>query len=103
MRTLADAFRESADAAEAGQYDKALECLIWIHDHPDPANPSSEMFRRANGFLALGVLASVYAPAKTALAALVADKRGRVAAGQADAATQADLRALEAALRNAGP
>jgi hypothetical protein len=103
MRTLADAFKESGDAAGAGDYAKALELLIWIHDHPDPDDPRSEMYRRAGGFMGLSVLAGVYAPAKYALTGLVAIKREQVAAGQADAATQADLRALEAALRNAGP
>jgi hypothetical protein len=101
MRTLAGAFGESADAVQAGDYAKALELLIWIHDHPDPANPPSEMFRRAYGFLALGVLAGVYAPAKAVLLDLVASKRAQVAASAASIAVQADLRSLEAALRHA--
>lgn len=103
MQTLAGAFKESGDAAEAGDHARALELLIWIHDNPDPADPSSEMFRRAYGFLALGALAGVYAPAKQALTELVATKRAEVAAGNANAATQADLRALEAALQRAEP
>lgn len=101
MQTLADAFKQSADAAQAGQYDKALELLIWIHDNPDASHPSSEMFRRACGFLAFGALAGVYEPAKTALTDLVAKKRQQVAAGGANKATEADLRALEAALLHA--
>src|SRR4051794_2140103 len=100
MRTLADAFKESADAATAGDYAKALELLIWIHDNPDPSHPSNEMFRRAHGFLALGVLAGVYEPAKAALVRLITVKRDQVAAGTADTAMQADLRSLEAALRH---
>jgi hypothetical protein len=59
------------------------------------------MFRRAYGFLALGVLAGVYEPAKKALIDLVTKKREQVAAGLADRATEADLRALEEALRHA--
>lgn len=101
MHTLAQAFEASAQAAATGDYDTALRLLIWIHDNPDLADPSSEMFRRAYGFLALGVLAGVYAPAKTALLDLVTNKRAQVAAGQASKQTQADLRALEAALRHA--
>lgn len=102
MRNLKDAFHESGDAVAAGDYAKALELLIWIHDNPNPAEPSSEMFRRAYGFLALGMLAGVYDPAKKALIDLVSKKREQVAAGLADAATKADLRALEAALQHAG-
>lgn len=98
MRTLADTFTESAEAVKAGDYDKALKALIWIHDNPNPADPSSELFRRAYGFLALGVLAKEYEPAKKALIDLVTKKRERVAAGLADAATEADLGALEAAM-----
>ncbi|MFC5550991.1 hypothetical protein [Massilia aerilata] len=100
MRTLADALQESADAAEAHDYAKALELLVWIHDNPNPADPSSEMFRRAYGFLAFGVLAGVYEPAKAKLIELVTAKRAQVAAGLADDATKADLRALEARLRD---
>jgi hypothetical protein len=103
MRNLADTFKDSAGAVQAGEYDKALEALLWIHDNPNPADPSSEVFRRAYGFLALGVLAEAYEPAKKALIGLVAEKRDRVAAGVADDATKADLRALEAALRDPGP
>jgi hypothetical protein len=36
MRTLGDVFEESANAATAGDYAKALELLTWIHDNPDP-------------------------------------------------------------------
>lgn len=100
MRNLADAFKASGDAVQAGDYAKALELLIWIHDHPEPA-PSSEMFRRACGFSSLGVLAGVYPPAKQALVALVTAKRDQVAAGGASDAVQADLRSLEAALQHA--
>lgn len=101
MRTLAEAFKESADAVKAGQFDKALELLIWIHDHPEP-EPRSEMFRRACGFSALGVLATVYEPARAALVDLVEKKRASLSANPADVPTAADLRALEAALRTMG-
>jgi hypothetical protein len=101
MRNLADTFKESADAATAGDFAKALECLVWMHDNPDLADPRSEVFRRAHGFFALGVLASVYEPAKTKLVSLVMTKREQVAAGQANDAMQADLRSLEDALRYA--
>lgn len=103
MRNLADMFKESADAVQAGRYDEALKALLWIHDNPNPADPSSEMFRRAYGFLALGVLAEAYEPAKQALIDLVMRKRERLAAGLADPATEADLRALEAAMRGLHP
>jgi hypothetical protein len=103
MRNLANTFKESADAIQAGKYDEALEALLWIHDNPNPADPSSEMFRRAYGFLALGVLAEAYEPAKLALIDLVTKKRDRVAAGLADTAIQADLRALEAAMQRLRP
>ena len=96
---MADTFQESADAVAAGDYAKALECLIWIHDNPDRSHPSTEMFRRACGFLALGTLAGVYEPAKATLIELVTAKRDRVAAGLADTATEADLRALEEVMR----
>jgi len=99
MRNLSDTFKESADAVSAGKYHEALEALLWIHDNPNPADPSSEMFRRANGFLALGVLAEAYEPAKQALIDLVMQKRAQVAAGLADTTTAADLNALEAAMR----
>lgn len=99
MRNLADTFKESADAIQAGKYDEALKALLWIHDNPNPADPSSEMFRRAYGFLALGVLAATYEPAKEALIELVTKKRDKVEAGLADTATEADLRSLEAAMR----
>lgn len=100
MRNLADTLGEAADAATAGDYAKALELLIWIHDNPNPTHPSNEMWRRAYGFLALGMLARVYEPAKAKLLDLVAAKRDQVAAGLADDATKADLRALEERLRD---
>lgn len=100
MRNLADTFKESADAVTAGDYAKALECLIWIHDNPDPSHPSNEMWRRAFGFLALGTLAEVYEPAKAKLVELVTAKRERIATGLADEAMQADLRSLEERLRD---
>lgn len=100
MRNLANTLQESADAVTAGDYAKALECLVWIHDNPDPSHPSTEMFRRAYGFLALGTLAGVYEPAKAKLTELVTAKRDQVAAGLADDATKADLRALEERLRD---
>jgi hypothetical protein len=103
MRNLKEAFGESGDAVETGDYAKALELLIWIHDNPNPADPSSELYRRAYGFLALGVLAEVYEPAKQALIDLVTKKRDRVAAGLADTATEPDLRALEAVMRRLHP
>jgi hypothetical protein len=101
MRALRDAFEKSADAIADRDYAKALELLIWIHDNPDPTAKSSEMFRRAHGFFALGVLAKVYEPAMEALKGLVAEKRVQVAAGTADAAMQVDLRSLEEALQYA--
>lgn len=101
MQPLAGAFQEVVDACTARDFDKALKGLIWIHDHPNPADPSSEMFRRAYGFATLGLLAREYEPAKTYLIDLVAQKRDSVARGTADKPTQADLRALEEALRDA--
>jgi hypothetical protein len=99
MRNLANTCTESGDAVAAGDYAKALECLIWIHDNPDPSDPRSELFRRFSGFPALGMLARVYEPAKAKLIELVTAKRKQVAAGLADDATKADLRALEEYLR----
>ena len=100
MRNLADTLKESGDAVAAGDYAKALECLIWIHDNPDPSDPRSELFRRFSSFAALGMLAGVYEPAKAKLIELVAAKRGQVAAGNADDEAKDDLRALEGALYN---
>jgi hypothetical protein len=101
MRHLVDTLKEWADATVAGNYAKALELLIWIHDNPNPADPISEMLRRDCGFHGLGLLAKHYEPAKAALVRLVAVKRDRVAAGTADDAMQADLRSLEEMLRDA--
>lgn len=103
MRNLPDTFKESGDAAAAGDFAKALELLIWIHDNPDRANPSSEIFRRANGFLALAVLARKYEPAKQALIKLVEDKRQAEAANKADDFMRADLRALQHAIDTMTP
>lgn len=99
MQTLQGKFKEVGDAIEQRQYEKALKGLLWIHDNPDPSDPSSEMFRRAYGFLALAVLAKEYEPAKTVLIDLVTKKRDSLAGGLTDEPTAADLRALEEAMR----
>lgn len=102
MDTLQTKFSEVSEAMAQGKEDVALRGLLWIHDNPEPADPSSEMFRRAYGFLAFAVLATKYAPAKEALINLIDTKKRQLAAGVSPVdvqRTRADLRSLEQAMQ----
>ncbi|ATQ74824.1 hypothetical protein CR152_10035 [Massilia violaceinigra] len=74
MEKLRDTFMTACDLIGSGNYEAALEALVWIHDNPIPDLLPSEMFRRIYGFQTWGQLAFIYPPAKQRMEDLLAKK-----------------------------
>jgi hypothetical protein len=98
MERLKDVFHRSRIALEAGDYEAALNDLIWIHDNPDHSDPSSEVFRRAYGSLAWATLANVYPPAGDSMRTLLEMKLQHLELHPEDSHAKADAAAIKAAL-----
>jgi hypothetical protein len=98
MEPLKDVFHRSRIALEAGDYETALNDLIWIHDNPDHSDPSSEVFRRAYGLLAWATLAKVYPPAEDSMRTRLEIKLQYLALHPDDSHAKADAAAMQAAL-----
>ncbi|MDQ1818048.1 hypothetical protein RBA41_32585 [Massilia sp. CCM 9210] len=74
MEKLRDTFIRACDLIGEGNYEAALEALVWIHDNPIPGPLPSEMFRRAYGFQTWGRLAAIYPPARKKMEEILAKK-----------------------------
>ena len=98
MERIKDVFNRSSKSVEAGNYAAALKDLIWIHNNPDPSDPSSEVFRRAYGLLAWATLATAYPAAAEALRRHLAEKLEHVALHPEDAHAIADVGAMRSAI-----
>ena len=58
------------ELADQGQYDAALQELVWFHEHALEQDPSLAGVRRSHALADWAVLAEAYPPAATALAAV---------------------------------
>ena len=92
------AFSRALKLTEVGDYEGALREFIWLHDNPHPTDPSSEMFRRANGFLAWAMLGNLYPPAVEKMRSLLAQKVTHLRLFPDDKRASADAGAMQQAL-----
>ena len=98
MSEQQQAFSRALQHTKAGNYAAALQEFVWLHDNPNPDDPSSEMFRRANGFLAWATLGTSYPPAADTMRDMLDAKKARLQRTPDDTFLGADARAMEAAL-----
>ncbi|MCE3606697.1 hypothetical protein LXA47_24290 [Massilia sp. P8910] len=91
MEKLRDTFMSACDLIGEGNYEAALEALVWIHDNPIPDLLPSEMFRRIYGFQTWGILASRYPAAKQKMEELLARKIEAAEKGGASTSIRADI------------
>lgn len=92
------AFSRALKSTEAGDYEAALREFVWLHDNPNPDDPSSEMFRRANGFLAWAILGTKYPAAKVKMVDLLEQKKAHLQVHPDDKFVAADAGAMQQAL-----
>jgi len=92
------AFSRALKETQDGNYAAALQEFVWLHDHPNPDDPSSEMFRRANGFLAWATLGLTYPPAAEKMREILEAKKKLLQRSPDDKFVGADVRAIQAAL-----
>jgi hypothetical protein len=98
MSEQQEAFSRALKQTKDGNYAAALKEFIWLHDNPNPGDPSSEMFRRANGFLAWATLGNLYPPAIVKMREVLEAKLEWLENAPDDKFVGADASALEAAL-----
>ncbi|QYF95595.1 hypothetical protein KY495_10840 [Massilia sp. PAMC28688] len=98
MHELKAVFKQAISAFEANDFEGALRHFVWLHDNPNRNDLSSEMFRRANGFLAWGGLATKYPPARQKLQELLAIKVAHLRDHPEDTFVKADAGAMQQAL-----
>lgn len=101
MEKLKETYIRACQLVVQGNYPDALEAFVWLHDHPLPDEPVSEVFRRACGFQAWGLLGQVYAPARKRMQEILARniataKNSRP--GKANKAVASDILVLESIL-----
>lgn len=98
MNELKDVFSRAIRSIQAGNYEAALNDFVWIHDNPDTTDPSSEMFRRANGFLAWATLGLRYPPAAAKMREVLDQKVAHLKLHPDDKFVNADAGAMQQAL-----
>lgn len=98
MSEQQEAFSRALDHTRDGNYAAALQEFVWLHDNPNPDDLSSEMFRRANGFLAWATLGTKYPPAAQKMREMLEAKRALLQRSPDDKFLGADARAMQAAL-----
>jgi hypothetical protein len=74
MEQLKETYIRACQLVVRGNYPDALEAFVWLHDNPMPDEPISEVFRRACGFQAWGLLGRVYAPARDRMQEILSGK-----------------------------
>lgn len=103
MNDSKSVFSTAVRLAENGDYEGALKNFIWLHDHPVVTDPSSEMFRRAYGFLAWATLGEKYPPATEKMRELLDEKIAYLKLHPDDAFVDADAGAMQQALQALAP
>jgi hypothetical protein len=99
VNDLKSVFAQAVQMAESGDYEEALKCFVWLHDHPLASDPSSEMFRRAFGFLAWATMGEKYPPATKKMRELLDEKIAYLKIHPDDSFVNADAGAMQQALR----
>lgn len=100
MNISKEYFLKAVAEIEKEDYKAALDALIFLHDNPDNNDPSSEMFRRVNGFSTLAMLAKNYEPAADALLNLINLKKTELDLDPENLALRSDYKALRGAHDN---
>lgn len=98
MEQLKETYIRACQLVVQGNYPDALEAFVWLHDNPVPDEPISEVFRRACGFQAWGLLGRVYAPARERMQEIVAVKVASMKKGKPDKATASDVLVMKGIL-----
>ena len=98
MDQLRTVFSRACSAANSGQYEAALKDFIWLHDHPDRNDLSSEVFRRANGFSVWALMGTHYPPAADKMRELLNIKVTHLKLHPDDQFVRADAGAMQQAL-----
>lgn len=91
MEQLKETYIRACQLVVQGNYPDALEAFVWLHDNPVPDEPISEVFRRACGFQAWGLLGRVYAPARERMQEILSLKVASMKTGKPDKAIASDV------------
>lgn len=100
MEKLKETYIRACQLVVQGNYPDALEAFVWLHDNPVPEEPISEVFRRACGFQAWGLLSRVYAPARKKMREILALNIACVKKSEPDDARASDILVLKSILAN---
>ena len=98
MEQLKETYIRACQLVVHGNYQDALEAFVWLHDHPLPDEPISEVFRRASGFEAWGMLAKVYAPARVRMQEILSKNLAATKKRTPDQAMASDILAMQSIL-----
>lgn len=91
MEQLKETYIRACQLVVQGNYPDALEAFVWLHDNPVPDEPISEVFRRACGFQAWGLLGRVYAPARERMQEILSLKVASMKTGKPDKSIASDV------------
>ncbi|HEX8614019.1 MAG TPA: hypothetical protein VF800_22305 [Telluria sp.] len=100
MEKLKETYIRACQLVVQGNYPDALEAFVWLHDHPVPEEPISEVFRRACGFQAWGLLGKVYAPARERMQAILSVNIASMENRKQDKAIASDILVMKGILAN---
>ncbi|NHZ42834.1 hypothetical protein [Massilia aquatica] len=98
MEQLKETYIRACQLVVQGNYPDALEAFVWLHDNPVPDEPISEVFRRACGFQAWGLLGRVYAPARERMQEILSVKVASMKKGKPDKAIASDVLVMKGIL-----
>ncbi|NHZ90444.1 hypothetical protein F2P45_15660 [Massilia sp. CCM 8733] len=98
MEQLKETYIRACQLVVQGNYPDALEAFVWLHDNPMPDEPISEVFRRACGFQAWGLLGRVYAPAAEKMHEILSIKIVSMNKGKPDKAVESDILVMKGIL-----
>lgn len=100
MEQLKETYIRACQLVMKGNYPDALEAFVWLHDNPVPDQPISEVFRRACGFQAWGILGTVYPPARERMQQLLSVKIASLDGRMPDKAMESDIFVMKKILVN---
>lgn len=100
MEQLKETYIRACQLVVKGNYPDALEAFVWLHDNPVPDEPISEVFRRACGFQAWGMLGTVYPPAREKMQQDLSLKIASLQSRMPDKAIESDIFVMKKILVN---
>lgn len=100
MEKLKETYIRACQLVVQGNYPDALEAFVWLHDNPMPDEPISEVFRRACGFQAWGLLGKVYAPARERMQAILSAQLAAMNDSKPNKAIESDILVMKSILAN---